>query len=204
MSRSYLVLSAIALFAAQNAVAADNDSTQITINGNAEEVCGFIAQPVLAATGAQQNTTPTSLDAGHSTVVIDDLVDEENGITVNNASITLEYEGLCNHPHYLSVKTLKGGLKDDSAPAPLTSDFINRIDYQILAEWPTPGSTFSAGFTTDGDSAQKSISGEVPGASVGTLRVSLNIANSMGENDAGPVAAGTYSDTVIVQLGAGL
>lgn len=95
----------------------------------------------------------------------------------------------CSGSHVLTVTT-HGGLTNQTSGSP-SPDFANHADYALTARWG--GLTQSV--TTSG--AQVTIDLSQANAAAGSLGIDINLPAGRG-----PLAAGTYTDEIIIQLNA--
>jgi hypothetical protein len=175
-------------WAANTVDAADVATSDITMQGQVANTCGFLSGPVPSNTN---NASLTDATVG-TPIVTFDLADATTA-NLKASTIRLTFGGMCNYsPTTLSLKSTKGGLIAGSAPALPISGFLTRIDYTATAQWGTA----SAGFTTDGSLPIVSNSSAVN--SPRNVNLVLNI---MIDAATTPVIAGTYTDTLTVQLG---
>lgn len=174
------------------AAAVNSGSATFSLGGVAPPLCSFAAVPRalnaenMSLSGAGQNSASIS---------INQLTDTSNAL-LKKASIELEIAGVCNHSHYLSLKTAKGGLAPDDQAGVVAGNFLNHINYRIRADWA--GKSIS--LNTDAVADKKVSTNVIEAANRGTLNISLLIDENTNDMNK-QVISGQYTDLITVQIG---
>lgn len=170
-----------------SAFAADDATTDIIIEGTAEEVCQIPSGPV------QQSATNAS--AAGNVVTLDDFIDDIDA-TVNAASITLQFENvMCNYAAKLSLESASGGLAQQTGGSTAVSgsgSFLNHVNYTAGAVWGTVTAPATLTTGTGGVVTEQNAGG----ANLADLDVTISTADG-----STPVLEGSYSDTLTVKVG---
>lgn len=196
MKKILLGATAAALLASP-VLAAPSAEQTVTINGTAPTVC-TLAAPT-------QTNLLGNLTVAGSTVTVTGLFDAADA-TMDAGSVTLNFAGMCNYAHNVSLKSANGYLYNTTSNvAPLAGTFFRRIGYNAAFNWagvhraaaiPAVDSTLAG----QAGVAVTSTDAAVSGANIGNLQVSLKFAGS----GTTPVVAGNYTDSLTVQIGADL
>ena len=104
---------------------------------------------------------------------------------------TVTHVGMCNYAHNLSLQSTNGGMVNNTPPSVLAGDFITTVPYTVDATWA--GTNLQLDTETDSNTA---VSQAVAGANSGDLVIVISIAP-----DPRPLVAGTFADTLTIQIG---
>lgn len=181
MTRS--ILAAALLLAATSASAERlNPRQEVILQGSAQPAC-VIKGPALAR-GSNISFASTGANAGE--IRISQLVDPATA-QVREAQVALLLPIVCNSAHRFLLKSGNGGLLRDGA-SPAGDRFRARVPYGVSAMWQgrqLRQTTDAAGdFTID-----------MPGSGAGDLALTIDI-----QSGGQPLVAGSYSDTITVEL----
>lgn len=188
---SFAFLAAICLMD-HSAQAGTSGGSTLGVGGYAPPVCSFTAA-ARALTTDNMTFSPGGVSSG--LISVDHLIDENSG-QLKRASIRLEILGVCNQSHYLSVLTTRGGLTLDQQANVVSGNFVQHVNYRAQVDWA--GRT--AILDTDATAGKKSSAGLVEGPNSGPLNVSVTIDETNNDFTA-PALAGSYADSLIVQIG---
>lgn len=195
MKRVLMAAAAASLFVAP-AFAADSASTAIDFSGTVENTC------VLEA-GADSAATNASL-AG-TTVTLSDLVDDTTAV-LNASGLTLTFaDSYCNYAHDVDLDATNGGLISSAVSGDVVGGtFVTRIGYTADLSWA--GQAINLAPTTDtndfdGAEAVDGTKIDIAGANREDLTIVFAIAQ---DNPNDPVLAGTYSETLTIEMGPSL
>lgn len=163
------------------------------VNSIARPICAFRAAPIIKS---QDNISLDSVGTNASSLHISDLVDTETAY-LRRASVHISMPAVCNSAFFVSITTLKGRLEPLVDANVTAGIFLQHINYRARVEWGSQNVTLVA----DGTPGKSENSGHNSGPFWGDLEINVHID---GENNAFdvPVVANTYSDTLIVQIGA--
>ncbi|RYF93606.1 MAG: hypothetical protein EON95_08320 [Caulobacteraceae bacterium] len=147
---------------------------------------------VLAACRMSTPLAPTADNAqvgalapGSADIAINQLVGDD-GAPIG-ATIVLVLPATCNQAHTLNLSSLNGGLKGDG-PALPGGAFRSQAPYTVTVAWAGESQTFQ---TQD-----ESLSFALGSAATGPVTVTIQIPAG-----GAPLAAGTYSDELVLELG---
>jgi hypothetical protein len=182
-----LILSALALApAVVSAQTVNTGQGRLDMSGTAPSAC-VISAPS-SVTGANATFQLTGPQAAQ--IDITELVDQ-NTAQPRAATISLALPVICNGAHSLVVTTANGGLVrigGNLGNANVNGGFREILPYQLSADW--------AGHSTSGDSHSRTpVNIAVGDGAAGQL--SLTIAIPPG---GAPLVAGTYADSLVIQL----
>lgn len=164
------------------AQSAESSATiQATFRGAAEPACRINTPTSPTSDNAQVN----GLAPGSADIAIDQLVGPD-GATLG-ATIVLVLPAVCNQAHTLNLTSLNGGLLGDG-PAVTAGPFRSRLPYAVTVNWAGGQQSFQ---TEDGI-----LSFALGAAAVGPLTVTIQIPSG-----GAPLAAGAYSDELVLELG---
>jgi hypothetical protein len=172
------------------ALADDQAGTSFAISGRAQAVCGI--GPAEAA-GAPENMTLTG--AGSPTVTIGQLI-EPTSARLKPGHIGLKFRAVCNHPNYVSLTTLNGGLRPASTTSVVEGTFLAHVNYVASLIWGAARSELR----TSGAALEATPAQFTNGAALGDLLIDIDIAAGQQNPDL-PLIAGTYADTLVLRLG---
>jgi hypothetical protein len=189
MEMVYRLAFFIAFFLPSPSFADDNQRTNIAIQGEAKASCVFGAAKATAA----NNMALSEGAAASNTVTITTLIDATTARLLAS-SISLKFKALCNHAHSITIRSVNGGLRGQGTSPILGGSFRTTVDYSVMLLW----GAISSGFRTNGAPGQGSPPTAISGAYAGD--VALNIMIHPGWKNDLPVAADTYSDTLIITL----
>lgn len=178
----FLIATVILLAASSASAERLNPRQELTIAGSAQPAC-VIKGPALAR-GTNISFAATGANAGE--IRISQLVDPSTA-EVRQAQVALLLPIVCNSAHRFLLKSSNGGLQRDGA-APASDQFRARVPYDVSAMWQgrqLRQATDAAGdFTID-----------MPGSGAGDLALTIDI-----QPGGQPLVAGSYSDTITVEL----
>ncbi len=180
-------------FVLTSAAAASNDGGgTVGVGGTSPAVCSFQAAP-RQLSAMNMSLGGATLASGQITVT--QLIDESTA-RLKSASIQIEILGICNGPHYVSLKTNSGGLSPQEQLTAAGGSFLTHINYRAEAQWA--GQTVV--LQTDATPGKKSPIGSVAGAYNGALSLKITIDGTLNDMTL-PTANGVYSNSLIVQIG---
>jgi hypothetical protein len=171
------------------AAAQESQSQSFTIRAHAHSVCNL---SVLQNAGASNMALNPGSGAG-GTVTIPVLSDT-NTDQVQQASIALTVNMLCNRAHSIKVRTGQGGLSPAAVGSAAHMGFANRVDYATQANWGGAAALLQ----TSGATGQATPEIFSPGAFSGNLSLQILVDKSGAGNL--PLEAGTYTDTLTLIL----
>lgn len=169
-------------------------AAQTTATGRARlEIAGRTAPACLIRTGragSAQNASFTPAGDSRGEIRIAELVDPQTA-QPRAAEMTVELPAICNAAHRLTLVSANGGLlrvggnaRNRQAPGA----FGERLGYRLDANWG--GRTL----TLDAAAAPQAVL-DLPDGMAGDLSLRLSIPAG-----GGPLVAGRYADTVIIEL----
>lgn len=177
-----LIVGALAASAGA-AVAQTSEATaavQATFRGAAPAGCRMSAP----SSPTSENAQVGALSPGSADIAINQMVDQN--ATPLGATIVLVLPAICNQAHTLNLSSLNGGLLGDG---PAGGPFRSLVPYSVTVSWAgseqlllTPDQNLSVAF---GDAA------------TGTVTVTIEIPQG-----GAPLAAGAYTDEIVLELGA--
>lgn len=172
--------------------AAPDDQEVLTMEGSVADTCSLGTPSVSASSNA---------NLASSVVTFSALADETTAVfTGGGSTIQLSFDGMCNYAHDVSIQSTNGWLinADNTQIAPGSGNFNETVGYTPTVQWHTELASFNATAGTAGQKTSKSI----PGAFAGTVGLQINL---VGVSDpSAPMLAGTYTDDLVLQLGAAL
>lgn len=157
-------------------------SGQATFRGSAPGACQMSA----GAAPLLQNAGMTALTPGGADLAINQLVDADS--VPLGATVVLTLPAICNQAHTVSLSSLNGGLRGDG-PSVSAGPFRSTLPYSVTVAWAGGARTFQ----TNSDQ----ISIDVPDAAIGSVTVTIVIPAG-----GDPLAAGAYTDELVLELGA--
>jgi len=169
--------------AAAQEINADSQRTEIL--GTAPSAC-VIDAPV-AANAVNASFSGTGVASGQ--IVIAQFVDPQNANPLAS-SIELALPVICNASHHLTVRSGNGGLLrsgGDASRRQAANRFADFVSYNLSVDW--------AGRTIDRASDRSTIVMQGNDARAGDL--ALRISTPAG---GGPLTAGRYDDTIVVEF----
>ena len=172
------------------------DSDALNLSGTQAQTCTLGAFSASAATGAL-----VVGDFGAGALSLTGTMNPSTAVRAAG-SITLNAAAMCNYSHNVSVRQSGGGLINASDLAPTQGTFIRKQGYDAIVSWAAEIITASSPDVTDEPStpaAVTSLNQSINGAASGTLSLTLSVTGS-----ASPILSGTYTDSVVVQIGADL
>ena len=184
------------------AFALPSANATVTMGGKVENTCTLGALTPVGATNASLATGATATNA---TVNITTLASATTALYQTGTVITLGMSGMCNYVHNVSLQTTKGGLKPTPAQLLANSEvaasqpFLKHVNYNAIVTWGGPVPTVLSTSNVAGDKTSAAISGAFTGA--GSLILSLVSPAGFATT---PMIAGTYTDTLKLQIGAAL
>ena len=169
------------------------DSDTINLSGTQAQTCTLGAFSAGVPTGDFAFTAPAAVS----------LTGTMSSSTAMRAagSISLDAAAMCNYKHFVSVRQTSGGLIKALDVVPAQGTFVRQQGYDATVTWAGKTVTASSSDVTSAPTVAPitSTSSEIAGAASGTLSLTLSVAASTS-----PVVAGAYTDSVVVQIGAGL
>jgi hypothetical protein len=162
-------------------VSASADS-QVRVGGSAPSVCRISAPSTLSATNAVFSNNANN----GGQISVQQLTDPLTGVA-RASQISLSFDAVCNVSHAMIVRSRSGGLTRDAGI--VAGSFSSRVDYRVDARW----AGLSASQTFNGTPGTLAI--PVEDGAIGALE--LDFSTSGG---GAPLAAGRYSDAVVVEL----
>lgn len=181
MTRS-LIAAAFLLGASSASAERLNPRQEVTVAGSAQPAC--VIKAPAQARGTNVSFAATGANAGE--IRISQLVDPSTA-QVREAQVALLLPIVCNSAHRFLLKSSNGGLQRDGATA-ANNNFRARVPYEVSAMWQ--GRQLRQTTDAAGDFAI-----DVPGSGAGDLALTINI-----QPGGQPLVAGSYSDTITVQL----
>lgn len=192
------VLSAGLLLAAATsfpAFAADNDADTLSFGGDVENTC--VLDPL-----TQVSASNASLAAGATgsaaTIDFTGFADTGTAEFVAGSGIALQMSGYCNYPHQISMQTANGSLQHQTTanqPVAGSGTFISEVHYDVnVFGWDGAFIQLDA----QGVAGTKSTGvSSVAGAFRGQANMTISLTNPGPD----PLLAGTWSDTLTLQIG---
>jgi hypothetical protein len=156
-------------------------SGRLAFAGEAARAC-LIGKP--EATGGF-NATLTGSNEGTSTIAIGQLVSPTDASPMAS-SINLGFQVICNHAHSVSVRSGQRGLQLQQG-TPASGAFGTTVDYTFGMAW--------SGQNRQANASAGQLQINAPDGAAGILSVSIETPGT-----GRPLVAGTYSDSVIVEL----
>lgn len=183
--RTLSLLAAIAALAPGLAFAqtANIGQGRLDLVGQAPSAC-LISQPT-ASTG--QNATLSQTGAQSAQIRISELVDPQTA-QPRASSMNVTLPVICNAAHRLTVKSGNGGLLRAGGRRGAVNGFRQLLPYQVSADWSGQSITGSSETGTP-------VTINSPNGAAG--QVSLSITVPAGGD---PLVAGSYSDSVVIEL----
>ncbi|ABD25212.1 hypothetical protein Saro_0766 [Novosphingobium aromaticivorans DSM 12444] len=185
--RASLILVLPAAFACSAAFAQeiDTDSQRLEMIGTAPSACVLDAPTAANAINASFTSTGTS----SGQVLISQFVDPQNANPVAS-SIELALPVICNSSHQFTVRSGNGGLLRNGgsiANRQSSTSFADFVTYRLGVDW--------AGKSVDQSTDEGTILLDALNARAG--EIALRIATPSG---GGPLTAGRFDDTIIVEF----
>lgn len=156
-------------------------TVQTTFRGQADPGCRLSTPAAPTAENAQVG----ALGPGSADIAISQLVGDDGQPL--GATIVLVLPAVCNQAHTLNLSSLNGGLLGDGPVT--TGPFRSNLPYSVTVAWAGDQQSFQ----TEDDT----LSFPVGDAAVGSVTVTIQIPSG-----GAPLAAGAYSDELILELGA--
>lgn len=185
-----------------SAFAAADATATVTMGGAVVPTCTLGAPVQSAETNA--TTTPGALTSSVALTLAN-----ASTAALNAGGFTLTYAGMCNYAHSVGIKATNGGLLQATPVTPVGGTFVQRIGYTASIGWAganvaVPGGAMTSTAAATGlVAAQTANNAAVAGFNKGDLV--LTVAVGSGANaSTDPVVAGTYSETLTLQIGATL
>lgn len=186
-------IGAVAAAFASPALASGNGPNGIGVSGTATNTCTLSAPTLVASSDAVLNSsTPTT-----ASVTISNFVNPANAQYVDGVSITLNFNGMCNYASKFQSQTTSGAMKNTTPVVAGSGPFISSLNYNALLQWASQNSVLN----TDGTALKKGSLKSVAGAFSGTAQLSITLLDPSSTN---PLLAGSFNDTLTVQIGAAL
>lgn len=181
---SIFALAAVMGAGAAQAQQLDRDSQQLELRGDAPVACvANSARATNQVNATFQNTGPSS-----GVVVFPTLVDQSTA-AARASSIALSLVIVCNSSHQVSLRSSNGGLRrEGSNPGRnATGGFSEFQTYGVSFEWQGKTTAIGSGLTSATLSHGSPAKGDML----------INLAVPPGGQ---PLVAGTYTDTVVVEI----
>jgi hypothetical protein len=184
--RLYTAAFLVGMSFAGQAGAADSDSVEIRISGEAKPVCALPAQPDSATVNAQFS---------NNVLTIDKLLDDNTAIVkASSANLTFR-QVMCNYGATITLATQKGGMTSDGVTTDLTGgSFLKRVDYKVRGSW---GNLQLTELDTAGASPGAQVTTQAGGANNGDLTLTI-----LTEDGNTPVVEGVFDDLLVLKIGA--
>ena len=180
---SLLIAATLALPAAAQAQELDRASQRLELTANAPVACVMSSPSV----GNQVNASFVSTSAASGQVNITEFVDPVNA-TSRASSIELNLPMVCNASHSVRVSSANGGLLRAGATGQGAGGaFAEFLAYNVGVDW----SGQSVNLLTTNTTA--SIAAPDPGKGEMTIRIATPAGS-------GPLVAGQYSDSIVVEV----
>ena len=174
---------AVAFAGAAAAQTPENTATiQTTFRGQVDPAC-LLSIP---SSPTSENAQLGAAGPGSADISIGQLAGDDGASL--GATIVLVLPAVCNQAHTLNLASLNGGLLGDG-PAPTGGPFRSNLPYSVTVAWAGGEQSF----LTEDDA----LSFAVGDAAVGSVTVTIQIPPG-----GAPLAAGAYSDELILELGA--
>lgn len=190
--KSVIAIALVSVSLSGTALAAPDETDALDINGSVSDTC-FLGAPIVSA------SSDASLAA--KIVTFSALADSSTAVfTGGGSSIELNFEGMCNYAHNVSIQTTNGWLINSSGATVVAGSgtFNTNVGYTPTVKWHNQLATLNA----DDGSAGKTASKPILGAFAGIAELQINL---IGVDDpSAPLVAGTYTDDLVLQLGAAL
>lgn len=188
MMRLPYFMFAAGLFGALPAAAqiVDTARARLEIAGQAPAAC--VIQNARASGGINASYAATGASAGE--IRITDLVDPQTA-QPRQAEITVTLPIVCNAAHRLTLMTTNGGLLRDGGNArnrQSSNSFGELVGYSLNAGWASRTLALDTNIAS-------AVSVSVPDGTAGDLSFLLSVPPG-----GGPLVAGRYADTVIIEL----
>lgn len=190
--KSVIAIALLSVGVSGLAMAAPDDNDVMDINGSVSDTC-FLGTPVVSAS--------SDASLASKIVTFSALADTSTAVfTGGGSSIELNFDGMCNYAHNVSIQSTNGWLINSSSNTVVagSGSFNSTVGYTPTVKWHNQLATFNA----DDGSAGKKASKPILGAFAGIAELQINL---IGVDDpAAPLVAGTYTDDLVLQLGAAL
>lgn len=160
----------------------DSATIQATFRGAAEPACRLNTPTAPTA----RNIQVAALAPGSADISISQLVGDDGAPL--GATVVLVVPAVCNQAHTLNLSSLNGGLLGDG-PALTGGPFRSRLPYSVTVAWAGGQQSF----VTQDDA----LSFAIGDAATGSVTVTIEIPPG-----GAPLAAGAYSDEIVLELGA--
>lgn len=139
-----------------------------------------------ATTTTASNASVSALSPGSADIAISQLVDDDG--TVVGSTVVLSLPAVCNQAHTLNLESLRGGLQGNGPPL-AGGPFRTLVPYTVTVDWAGGSQLFATG--------DESLSLSIGDAATGPVTVTIQIPAG-----GAPLASGTYSDELVLELGA--
>jgi hypothetical protein len=188
-----------ALLCGGPAFAADTANTTVAITGTSPNTCTLAPAAATVPVGGVTSTA--------TTVNVTPLFDTTDSHVITGG-ITLNWTGMCNYVHNITLKSDNGALINASAatnaPVAGSGAFTQRLGYTANFVWAgTSATTAIPDITSTSDATSagpvNTSATTISGANAGNLAVTLGFAAHTA-----PTVAGAYADNLTVQIGAAL
>ena len=188
--RVHTIILALCILSAPYALAQSTGSasTEITITGEAKQICRLSAP----SGGGGNNAS-----FANNNIAIVELVDDVSS-RLRASSVAIRFsEAMCNYPASLSLLSRQGGLVPsqplNTVSGPQT--FLTTVPYTVTATWGP------ASLTLDTTATKRGTAVSAPTGGLNNSELSLIVQTQVSSL---PVPAGTYSDVILLQIGAKL
>jgi hypothetical protein len=180
---------AVLLFMGSTATAAQERTDNaverdVVLQGTAPAAC-VIRVP---SSGNEQNATLSQSGSGGVNVELtpQGFIDPQTGVP-RASGISLAIPITCNGPHHIRVSSARGSLLREGASS-TEAAIRSELNFNVALEW----AGLSSSFNTD---SARSLDLPVADAATGTARVTISIPGG-----GSPLAAGAYTDTLVVEV----
>jgi hypothetical protein len=156
-------------------------TNQTTFRGSAPGAC----QLDVAASPSSANAQISALSPGSADIAISQMVGSD-GLPLG-ATIVLVLPAVCNQAHTLNLSSLNGALLGDT-PVTGGGAFRSQLPYSVTVSWAGGARSFQTG--------QSMAPFALGDAAAGPVTVTIQIPSG-----GAPLAAGAYSDELVLELG---
>jgi hypothetical protein len=186
-----LTVSGYAALAGASAQAQTLGGQNYLVRAQVPQVC-TVELPVLA-----NDRPPVNFSANGTSLTIDRLTDPES-LAANAASVSVDFNAVCNYPHRIVVETQNNGLWRDAQTNP-ANGFADAVPYVATLQWGGVDTvlTVDAGFRGTRDFT---VNVNEPAAGAIGLKIDI-VAGASNTRANAPLLAGVYRDTIRVTVG---
>jgi hypothetical protein len=173
-----------------------SQSANVEMGGTVDKTCTLSPMTQFSGTGATLASEATATSATVNLTALANLSDA----TFQETGFELNYNGMCNYAHSVSIQTVTGNLKaTNTANSPVAGSlpFVTALNFTAANSWA--GDTRN--LATNGTALRKSVV-TISRAASGQGRLLVSILPPADETM--PLIAGTWSDQIKLQIGAAL